>query len=77
MASRRPEPRRTLGAPFTTMLYPKIYSLFLSLHPKNKTLVHLTLSVGNHARVVLHHSPQGKVLKISLEAIALVKVIEA
>ena len=35
-------------------LYHKIYSLFLSLHPKNKTLAHLPLSVGNHPRVVLH-----------------------
>ena len=33
----------------------KIYSLFLFLHPKNKTLAHLPLSVGNHPRVVLHH----------------------
>ena len=36
-------------------LYHKIYSLFLSLHPKDKTLAHLPLSVGNHHRVVLHH----------------------
>ena len=35
-------------------LYHKVYSLFLSLHPKNKTLAHLPLSVGNHPRVVLH-----------------------
>ena len=36
-------------------LYHKVYSLFLFLHPKNKTLAHLPLSVGNHPRVVLHH----------------------
>ena len=36
-------------------LYHKNYSLFLSLHPKNKTLAHLPLSVDNHPRVVLHH----------------------
>ena len=34
--------------------YHKLYSLFLSLHAKNKTLAHLLLSVGNHPRVVLH-----------------------
>ena len=28
--------------------------MFLSLHPNNKTLAHLPLSVGNHPRVVLH-----------------------
>ena len=38
-------------------LYHKVYSLFLSLHPKNKTLAHLPLSVGNHPRVVLHQLP--------------------
>ena len=37
-------------------IYHKNYSLFLSLHPKNKILAHLPLSVGNHPRVVLHHS---------------------
>ena len=35
-------------------LYHKIHSLFLFLHPKNNTLAHLTLSVGNHHRVVPH-----------------------
>ena len=35
-------------------LYHQIYSLFLSLHPKSKTLAHLPLSVGNHPKVVLH-----------------------
>ena len=40
--------------------YHKVYSLFLSLHPKNKTLAHLPLSVGNHPRVVLHHCNSNK-----------------
>ena len=36
--------------------------MFLSLHPKNKTLVHLLLSIGNHPRVVLHQTSFNKVL---------------
>ena len=45
-------------------LYHKVYSLFLSLHPKNKTLAHLPLSVGNHPRVVLHHYEQETKLQV-------------
>ena len=44
-------------------LYHKIYSLLLSLHPRNKTLAHLPLSVGNHPRVVLHHLDHSKIGK--------------
>ena len=35
-------------------LYHKLYSLLLSLYPKNKTLAHLLLSVGNHPKIVVH-----------------------
>ena len=38
--------------------------MFLSLHPKNKTLIHLSLSVGNHPRVVLHHNDMTCVVDI-------------
>ena len=41
-------------------LYHKLYSLFLSLYSKIKTLAHLLLSVSNHPRVVLYQEPKSR-----------------